>query len=86
MTDDDALVVDSGSWTWKTGFAGDDVPRAVFSSIVGRPRYPSVVLGMGLKDCYVGYEAQIRRGVLALNYPIERGVVNNWDDMERVRS
>lgn len=41
MCDDDvaALVVDNGSGMCKAGFAGDDAPRAVFPSIVGRPRY-----------------------------------------------
>ena len=33
-----ALVVDNGSGMCKAGFAGDDAPRAVFPSIVGRPR------------------------------------------------
>ena len=41
MCDDDvaALVVDNGSGMCKAGFAGDDAPRAVFPSIVGRPRH-----------------------------------------------
>lgn len=40
MCDDvSALVVDNGSGMCKAGFAGDDAPRAVFPSIVGRPRY-----------------------------------------------
>jgi len=41
MGDDDvaALVVDNGSGMCKAGFAGDDAPRAVFPSIVGRPRH-----------------------------------------------
>ena len=41
MCDDDiaALVIDNGSGMCKAGFAGDDAPRAVFPSIVGRPRY-----------------------------------------------
>ena len=41
MCDDDvaALVVDNGSGMCKAGFAGDDAPRTVFPSIVGRPRY-----------------------------------------------
>uniref|UniRef100_A0A3P8WTM9 Actin-1 n=1 Tax=Cynoglossus semilaevis TaxID=244447 RepID=A0A3P8WTM9_CYNSE len=34
-----ALVVDNGSGMCKAGFAGDDAPRAVFPSIVGRPRH-----------------------------------------------
>ena len=34
-----ALVIDNGSGMCKAGFAGDDAPRAVFPSIVGRPKY-----------------------------------------------
>ena len=41
-----ALVVDNGSGMCKAGFAGDDAPRAVFPSIIGRPRQPaSLVYG-----------------------------------------
>ena len=41
MFDDDVagLVVDNGSGMCKAGLAGDDAPRAVFPSIVGRPRH-----------------------------------------------
>ncbi|CAJ0921181.1 unnamed protein product, partial [Mesorhabditis belari] len=38
-----ALVVDNGSGMCKVGFAGDDAPRAVFPSIVGRPRHQGVM-------------------------------------------
>ena len=47
MCDDEdvaALVVDNGSGMCKAGFAGDDAPRAVFPSIVGRPRHQVGVL------------------------------------------
>ncbi len=52
------LVVDNGSGMMKAGFAGDDAPRAVFPSIVGRFR--GVVVGGGQKDAYVGDEAQVK--------------------------
>eukprot|EP00644_Phytophthora_capsici_P015383 jgi/Phyca11/8024/fgenesh1_pm.PHYCAscaffold_24_\ len=70
-----ALVVDNGSGMCKAGFAGDDAPRAVF---------PSILVEVGPKDMYVGDEAQSKRGYLTLNYPIERGIVTNWDGMEKI--
>ena len=87
MSDDDddiALVVDNGSGMCKAGFAGDDAPRAVFSSVVGRPRYQETMVGIGQKDFYVGDSAQEKRSILTLKYPVERGIITNWDDMEKV--
>ena len=39
MSEIQALVIDNGSYMCKAGFAGDDAPRAVFPSIVGRYRH-----------------------------------------------
>ena len=43
-----------------------------------------IMPGMGGKDCYIGDEAQSRRGMLSLRYPVEHGIVTNWDDMEKI--
>ena len=36
------------------------------------------------RDQYIGDDAQSMRGVLTLKYPLEHGIVRNWDDMESV--
>jgi len=79
-----SLVIDNGSGMVKAGFSGDDAPRTVFPSIVGRPKFEGVMVGMAKKDCYVGDEAQSKKGILKLKYPIAHGIVTSWDDMEKI--
>ena len=78
------IVVDNGTGTMKAGFAGDDRPKTVFSSYVGRPKYDSVMTGGAIKEgsAYVGRLAKEHRGAMRLSYPMEHGVVSNWEDME----
>ena len=83
MDEDSATIVcDNGSGMVKVGLAGDDAPRAVFHSVIGgpkgRPKHERMY------DDYVGDEAQSMRGILLLRYPIENGIVTNWDDMETI--
>ncbi|OBS76274.1 hypothetical protein A6R68_17271 [Neotoma lepida] len=77
------LVIDNGSVMCKFGFAGNDVPQVIFPSIMGRPRYHGVMMGMG-QDSYVGNKAQRKRGILTMKYAIEHGIVTSWEDMEKI--
>ena len=79
-----ALVVDNGSGMVKAGFSGDDAPRAVFPSIVSRPKVKSTMVGSENKDVYVGDETQAKRVIFHLTCPIEHGIVTSWNDMEKI--
>lgn len=57
--------------------SGRDAPNYVIPSVVGKIRRN---IGMG-KSHYVGKEAQAKKNILNLNYPIEHGIIKNWEDM-----
>lgn len=76
------IVIDNGSGIMKAGFAGDDAPRAIFPSIVGKPKGMSTHTGG--KTVYVGREAQVKCGILHVEHPIEQGNVVSWDGMGKI--
>eukprot|EP01084_Bolivina_argentea_P259553 437968_1 len=78
--DTSAIVIDNGSHMTRAGFGGDDMPRVVFRSVVGRPQ---MTRSMGYKDVYCGDEAVSKYGLMR-NEPVDLGIVNNWDDMEKL--
>eukprot|EP00493_Phyllostaurus_siculus_P027627 UN27975 len=78
------VIIDNGSGRVKAGFSGEDAPRAVFPSVVGRHKHRAAMIGIAQKETYVGDEAQSKKGILKLEYPIAHGIVTNWDDMEKI--
>jgi len=86
MTDSKKVIVcDNGTGFVKCGFAGSNFPHAIFPSLLGRPilrAEEKMVEGVEIKDIMYGDEASKIRSMLQLSYPMENGIVRNWDDME----
>ena len=76
--DELALVIDNGGYVMRAGFAGDEAPRVVFPTLVGRGRVQTEVHS-------VGDAAIPRAGLLTMTYPsLDRGPDVNWEDMEAI--
>ncbi|KAK3095996.1 hypothetical protein FSP39_021825, partial [Pinctada imbricata] len=73
-----------GSGVIKAGFAGDQVPKYHFPNFVGRPKHVRVMAGALEGDVFLGPDAEEHRGLLMIRYPMEHGIVKDWNDMERI--
>lgn len=78
------VVIDNGSGIIKAGFAGDQVPKCIFPNYMGRPKHIRIMAGALEGDLFVGPKAEDHRGLLSIRYPMEHGIVNDWNDMERI--
>ncbi|XP_002158945.1 actin-related protein 2 isoform X1 [Hydra vulgaris] len=80
------LVCDNGTGFVKCGYAGTNFPSFIFPSMVGRPmlRSSAKVGDIEIKDLMVGDEASQLRSMLECSYPMDNGMVRNWDDMLHV--
>ncbi|XP_006885115.1 PREDICTED: actin-related protein T1-like [Elephantulus edwardii] len=79
-----AVILDNGSGVCKAGFSGEMSPRHIISSVVGHPKLDLSCSRENKKNYFVGEEALYKYETLHLHYPIERGLVMGWDDMEKL--
>ncbi|XP_006862932.1 PREDICTED: actin-related protein T2-like [Chrysochloris asiatica] len=95
-----AVVFDSGSGYCKVGLSGETGPRYIISSVVGHQNLKSSLTGNNEKKYLIGDEALYicepsdqqmdemldlqKNEPIDLHYPIQRGFVVSWDDMEKL--
>ncbi|XP_076178573.1 actin-related protein 2 isoform X1 [Ptiloglossa arizonensis] len=83
------IVCDNGTGFVKCGYAGANFPAHIFPSVVGRPIIRAVnKIGdidvkdvLNVPDLMVGDEASKLRSMLEISYPMQNGIVRNWEDM-----
>ncbi|KAF5188409.1 Actin-related protein [Thalictrum thalictroides] len=86
MDNKNVVVCDNGTGYVKCGFAGENFPTSVFPCVVGRPllRYEESLIEQELKEFVVGEACSDLRHQLDISYPVNNGIVQNWDDMGHV--
>ncbi|CAK1588122.1 unnamed protein product [Parnassius mnemosyne] len=77
-----SVVFDLGSQNTKAGFAGESFPRCMIPTTLGRFRRSG--LSDGFPDVTLGEEAIKMRGVNHLDWPVDKGFIKDWDDVEKL--
>mmetsp|Transcript_47136 Transcript_47136/g.106817 ORF Transcript_47136/g.106817 Transcript_47136/m.106817 type:complete len:402 (-) Transcript_47136:217-1422(-) len=80
------VVCDNGTGFVKVGYAGENFPRSIFPSMIGRPilrAEEAVNEAVVLKEVMCGDEAADPRARPSLDckYPVEEGIVRDWEGM-----
>eukprot|EP01098_Paradermamoeba_levis_P009697 TRINITY_DN4051_c0_g1_i1.p1 TRINITY_DN4051_c0_g1~~TRINITY_DN4051_c0_g1_i1.p1 ORF type:complete len:405 (-),score=149.60 TRINITY_DN4051_c0_g1_i1:83-1252(-) len=80
------IVCDNGTGFVKCGFAAANFPTAIFPSMIGRPilRSEESAEDVEIKDIMVGWPAAKHRNLLQITYPLENGIVRNWEDAKHL--
>ncbi|PZC77714.1 hypothetical protein B5X24_HaOG203081 [Helicoverpa armigera] len=76
------VVFDAGSQNMKAGFAGEPSPRAMVPTTVARFRREGLIDGIPL--IYCGTEAIKKRGISTMVWPVREGMIQDWDEMEKM--
>lgn len=81
------IVCDNGTGFVKVGYAGQNFPAHIYPSMVGRPiirAEETLSETTELKEVMCGDEAAAVRHSLDISYPVECGIVKNWEEMEHL--
>jgi len=80
------IICDNGTGFVKVGYAGQNFPEHIFPSMVGRPimRFEEEFKDIKLQDIMCGDAAAEHRSMLEVTYPVDQGIVRNWEDMRHL--
>jgi actin-related protein len=78
------IVIDLGACQCRAGFAGEDAPRATFSTIVGAARHIDPALGGNGRDFVVGSDVYKSCDASTLYSPFKNGLIQTKTDYEKL--
>lgn len=91
----EAIVLDNGSGSIKAGLSGENLPKCILPAVIGQLKEkPSMtrtastkssrITGTPTTSELIGVTPQQTREMASIAYPIERGVITNWEAMEKI--
>lgn len=82
------IVIDTGTGYIRGGFAGSSSPKSCYRTSIGTLKYTTRAMPGGALngEYFVGPRLEEHRGALLLSYPMENGVIRDWNQMERLWS
>lgn len=87
LSDRPAVVIDNGTGYTKMGYAGNCEPNFIIPSLIAnRESKQKKTRREGIEDLdfYIGDLAQEHSSTHQINYPIKHGIIENWDNMEKM--
>lgn len=82
ISEDTCLILDNGSGSIKAGLSTDTQPQHIFPEIVGKPR--EQWKKKYAKELYVGDDCLEGLNHMTVRHPIENGIIENFEDMEKL--
>lgn len=81
-----AVVIDNGTGYTKMGFAGNADPSYIIPTAIATNEDKDTTKGMGIEDLnfHIGDEALDKSKSYQVHYPVRRGEVDNWTQMEKL--
>ena len=91
MTQAPACVIDNGTGYTKMGYAGNCEPQFIVPTLIatrpenaGNQHIRSKGAEIADLDFHIGDEALKHSKSHSINYPINHGLIENWDNMEKI--
>ncbi|KAJ1444156.1 actin family [Ochromonadaceae sp. CCMP2298] len=88
MTDKTPVVIDNGTGYTKMGYSGNVEPQYIVPTVLACKADEGGIQGKrdGVEDLdfHIGDAAFANTSTHQINYPIRHGLIDNWDNMERL--
>ncbi|CAD8065674.1 unnamed protein product [Paramecium sonneborni] len=79
-----SIVIDMGSSQIKAGIGGEEKPKLIFNSYIGRPKYKALPVANS-QEFYVGNQiTDSTRGVIKIKYPYQKGIIKDMNEMDQL--